>query len=159
MKKAVFASILFVTILSVFVIMGCEKKSTGPEIIEIRENMFISQINSINLNSKDYLGKTIKLEGFIKRNHWNDKDYYFVIRNAPGCCGDDGEIGFEVSWNPDYMGSGNPMDERSGFPAVNDWVEAKGELKSYRFMGTLNLFLVLSEIKVLENRGVDFVTR
>ena len=157
MKKVIFTLVLLALFLT-----GCGDRSSSDDtdgIVVIRETMFITQINDINLNSRDYLGKTIKLEGFIKRNHWNDHDYFFVIRNGPGCCGDDGEIGFEISWDPDYSGSGNHMDQRNSFPAPNDWVEAIGELKSYSFLGYPHLFLVLSELNVLEKRGIEFVMR
>jgi uncharacterized membrane protein YcgQ (UPF0703/DUF1980 family) len=121
--------------------------------------MFITQIDDIILNQKSYLGRTIRLEGLFRRNHWNDKDYYFVIRTTPGCCGDDGQAGFEISWNPDHDASGNDIDQRQKFPEINEWVQVTGELKSYDFHGLDYLFLVLSELNVLETRGAEFVSR
>ena len=65
MKKAALTLILLVLFFS-----GC-RSGDDSGIIEIRENMFLTQVNDINLNFRDYLGRTIKLEGFIQRNHWN----------------------------------------------------------------------------------------
>ena len=151
MKKLIFVSILFALF-----IMGCSEKADDSGIVEIRENMFITQINDINLNYRSYLGRTIKLEGFFKHNFWEEYNWFYVIRNAPGCCGDDGEVGFEVSWNADYL---NPEAEQRGYPNPDEWVEAIGELKSYNFLGTNHIYLALSELNVLETRGAEFVTR
>ncbi|MDR0497089.1 MAG: metal ABC transporter permease, partial [Treponema sp.] len=65
------------------------EKSTGG-VLEIRENMYMTQINEINLNYKDYLGRLIKLEGLFKQLLYNENNYYYVVRLTPGCCGDDG---------------------------------------------------------------------
>ena len=153
MKKVILVSILFALSFT-----GCRNRDRGPDIIEIRETMFIAQINSIILNSRDYVGRTIKIEGFLKENHWSDKNWYYIIRNGPGCCGDDGEIGFEISWNPDYNGSNDNTGQRA-FPDPGEWIEAIGELKRYNFMGMDFLYIALSELNVLETRGAEFVIR
>ena len=151
MKKLIFVSILF----ALFFI-GCVEETDDSGIVVIRENMFITQINEINLNYRNYLGRTIKLEGIFKHNFWEDNNWFYVIRNAPGCCGDDGQVGLEVSWNADYL---NPEAEQRGYPNANEWVEVIGELKSYTFLGTNYIYLALSGINVLETRGAEFVTR
>ena len=147
---------------------GKSDVSSGDQVVEIRENMFITQINDINLNYRDYLERTIKLEGMLKIYTWNDNYYYYVIRNAPGCCGDDGEVGFEVSWKKDYQGpngngsndnGSNDNSDNETYPKPNDWVEVKGALKSYNFLGSTYLYLALSELNVLEKRGAEFVMR
>ena len=155
MKK--FTSILFIIFLLVLFVTGCNRNNEeANNVYEIRENMFITQIDDINLNFREYLGRTIKLEGLFKHTHWEDNNWYFVFRNAPGCCGDDGEVGFEVSWSPDYF---EPDPEQRGFPNANEWVEAIGELRSYDFLGISFLYIALSELNVLEARGLEFVTR
>ena len=152
--------ILLVSIIFALSVSGCNRdRSETSSIVEIRENMFLTQINDINLNYREYLGRIIKLEGFITRNNWNDRDYYFVIRNGPNCCGDDGDVGFEISWTTDMDGSGHPMDLRSTFPEENEWVQAIGELRSYDFMGYPFLYLALSELNVLQTRGLEHVFR
>ena len=162
MKNAAFVLfILLAPVVLVLSITGCSGRSTdtASAVVEIRENMFITQINDININYRSYLGRTIKVEGFFRNNFWGDNHWFFVIRNGPGCCGDDGEIGFEVTWDPEYSGSGTNISQRDSFPAENEWVEATGVLGSYNTFGLNRLYLVLSELKVLETRGLEFVTR
>ena len=118
------------------------------EIIEIKEKMFIAQTNDIYLNAEDYLSKTIKLEGLFKAQYYDYGDqgtnYYFVMRYGPGCCGNDGMAGFEVAWD-------------GTFPKEDDWVEAVGKLSAYQEDGYSYLYLALSSLEVLENRGAEFV--
>ena len=132
--------------------------SSTPGVIDIKENMFITMINDINLNSKDYFGKTIKIEGIFKRSVWEGDYSYYVIRRAPGCCGDDGEVGFKVTLDPSYNGTDNGAD-KDIYPAKDAWVEAIGELKSYEKLGFTFLYLSLTELNVLEKRGLEFVSR
>ena len=126
--------------------------------IDVKENMFITQLNDINLNYKKYLGRTVKIQGMFKKLHWDGKNSYFVSRRTPGCCGDDGEIGFELSWNKDYQGSIAGPDGKT-YPNANDWVEVSGELKSYEKSGFPFLYLALAELNVLGERGAEFVSR
>ena len=124
--------------------------------LEIREKMFIAQTNDIYLNRNDYIGKTIKLEGLFKLDHGYERDYCFVLRYGPGCCGYDGTAGFEVSWEvPGQASEG----EQKEYPKVNDWVMAQGVLQRYEEYGDGFLYLALSELKVLEKRGAEFVNQ
>ena len=118
-------------------------------VIEIKEKMFISQVNDIYLNKEDYLGKTIKLEGLFKMEQGYDKAYCFVLRYGPGCCGYDGNVGFEVSWN---------KDKEKPYPGEDAWVEATGELKTYEEDGEAQfLYLDLVSLNVLNKRGQETV--
>ncbi|MDR2052174.1 MAG: hypothetical protein LBP80_02060 [Treponema sp.] len=120
-------------------------------VIEIKEKMFIAQTNDVYLNPEDYMGRTIKLEGLFKTQAaWEDRPpYCFVLRYGPGCCGFDGNAGFEVAWDG----------EAAPYPAEDDWVEAVGVLKSYEEDGYPYLYLALSSLQVLDRRGVEFVTQ
>ena len=134
-------------------------RSFSDGTVEIRENMFLTQINEILLNNSDYMGRTIKFEGIFRDFQWEGNNTYVVIRNTPGCCGDDGMIGFEVSWNPDFQGLDDGSDGRI-YPDKNDWVEVLGVLKSYKdLFGGTSLFIALSDLNVLEKRGLEYVTR
>jgi uncharacterized membrane protein YcgQ (UPF0703/DUF1980 family) len=135
--------------------MGCakaEKKAKVPDTVEIKEKMFIAQVNDVYLNPEDYLGKTIKLEGLYKEEEGDDKTYCFVIRYGPGCCGYDGNAGFEVAWE---------KEKAAPYPDVNSWVEAAGVLKSYKEGdGYINyLYLDLASLNVLDRRGAEFVSQ
>ena len=122
------------------------KDDKSKNIIEIKEKMFISQVNDIYINKEDYLGKTIKIEGIFSEYYYDvtDKTYYYVMRYGPGCCGDDGNVGFEVLWEQTY-------------PKLNDWVEAVGVLELYQEMDSEYLRLRLTSLKVLDERGTEYV--
>jgi uncharacterized membrane protein YcgQ (UPF0703/DUF1980 family) len=113
--------------------------------------MFISQVNDVYLNPEDYLGKTIKLEGLFKIDQGYDKSYCFVLRYGPGCCGYDGNVGFEVSWNKD-------KEKEKPYPGEDTWVEATGELKTYEEDGYNKfLYLDLVSLNVLDKKGQETV--
>jgi len=125
---------------------NAEKKS-GGDVIEIKEKMFIAQTNEIYINTKDYLGKTIKYEGIFNEVQSNGKTYRYVIRYGPGCCpGDVSAAGFEVVWDKAY-------------PKHDDWVEAAGVLETYNDGGIPTLRLALKSLTVLTKRGAERVTR
>jgi len=119
---------------------------TKPAVIEITERMFVTQITDMYLNPDEYSGKTIKLEGIFGIYKYNDAAYYSVYRNSPGCCGDDGSVGFSVIWDGEY-------------PNNNDWVEAAGVLEYAEVSGSGVFRLNLLSLEVLPNRGAEFVTQ
>jgi uncharacterized membrane protein YcgQ (UPF0703/DUF1980 family) len=97
------------------------------------------------------LGKTIKLQGIFKKEQYAgiDTEYCFVLRYGPGCCGTDGNAGFEIAWDQ----------PSSAYPAVDDWVEAVGVLDYYEEDGYPYLYLALSSLTVLDERGAEYVTQ
>ncbi|AMP20281.1 hypothetical protein AZF37_03040 [endosymbiont 'TC1' of Trimyema compressum] len=75
----------------------------------------------------------------------SDKIYKIVIRNGPGCCVGDGQVGFEVDFE------GDP-------PKANDWVEVEGKVEKYVDEGGFETIkLKLDSIKVLKERGLESV--
>ncbi|MCL1815162.1 MAG: metal ABC transporter permease [Treponema sp.] len=128
--------------------------------IEITEKMFIAQVNDIYLNPEDYLGKIIKLEGIFKTIGYAEmnRDFYFVLRSGPGCCGNDGAVGFEVSW-PITTGLNSPQTEDRRYPKPNEWVAAEGSLAYYEEGGHSYLYLALSSLEVKHQRGAEFVNQ
>jgi hypothetical protein len=143
------------------------RQRADPENIdlEIREKMFIAQTNDIYLNPEDYLGKTIKLEGLFKIDQYvgEDKEYCFVLRYGPGCCGNDGSAGFEVAWNRIEPGAGpasvKTLPAGPAFPAVDAWVEAVGVLDTYEEDGYPYIYLDLLSLTEKEDRGAEFVAQ
>ena len=121
-------------------------------VIEIKEKMFIAQTNDVYLNPDEYMGKTLKLEGLFKREQYGNQAYCFVLRYGPGCCGSDGNAGFEVSWGDTPAAEGT-------YPDVDAWVQATGTLKNYEEDGNPFLYIALSELKVLDKRGAEYVTQ
>jgi uncharacterized membrane protein YcgQ (UPF0703/DUF1980 family) len=150
-------SALFILAASVLLCaFGCTKtKEDAPpdnDTVVISEKMFIAQINDVYLNTEDYLGKTIRLEGIFKiEQYYIDADpYCFVIRYGPGCCGYDGNAGFEVKWDKSRI---------QPYPAAESWVEATGILKTYEEEdGYFQYpYLDLSSLNVLTRRGAEIV--
>ena len=83
-------------------------------ILEIKDNFFIEQTNDIYYNLKDYLGKTIKIEGFIFSYTDNNGEIcYSIVRNTPGCSGNDGLAGLDIRYDGEY-------------PELKTWVEVIG---------------------------------
>jgi len=144
-------SIIVVTALFSSNCSGTKKSEvSNDKIIEIKEKMFISQVNDIYLNTEDYLGKTIKLQGLFKEEQPYEGDpYCFVLRYGPGCCGYDGNVGFEIKWDESRA---------QPFPKVDSWIETTGVLKQYEEDGyDQYLYLDLISLNVLNKRGAETV--
>jgi len=148
MRKNHLLAVIIPALLALLCVISCTKKDAS-DVVEIGEKMFIAQVNDIYLNSDDYLGKTIKLEGVFKQST-GEEPYYFVIRYGPGCCGNDGLVGFEVAWD---------KEKAKPYPAEDSWVEAKGVLKSYEEEGFQLSYIDLTSLNVLEKRGAENVTQ
>jgi zinc transport system permease protein len=129
-------------------------QESDAAVIEIKEKMFLAQTNDVYLNVEDYLGKVIKLEGLFKREQYtgDDADYCFVLRYGPGCCGNDANAGFEVAWDGDYT-------LPPKYPAIDDWVEATGVLKTYEEDGSPYLYIALTSLTTLDKKGAEYVTQ
>jgi len=129
--------------------------STAPEVngevVEITEALFVSQLNDVYLNLDDYVGKTIKFEGMFMQYTWEimGMTYYVVYRDSPGCCGNDGQAGFEVIW---------PEGSNKGYPNDNDWCEVVGRLETYEENGFTYPRIVLDTLTVKQERGAEFVS-
>ncbi|MDR1735027.1 MAG: hypothetical protein LBR73_09150 [Oscillospiraceae bacterium] len=121
------------------------------EVIQISEKLFLAQVNDIWLNQQDYIGKTLEYEGMFTIFHSDStgKDYASVYRSSPGCCGADGQCGFEVAW---------PAGQEKPWPAENDWVAVKGTLGNYEEEGFQYLQVILDSMEVKAERGLEFVS-
>jgi len=149
MRKIIILLCLFCSIVSCSDMQGINTKG---DTIEIRERLFVGQINDIYLNAEDYIGKVIKYEGLFTNENWEEMNlsFYMVYRKSPGCCGFDGQAGFEVYW---------PQGTEVAYPNENDWCEVIGRLESYELLGTNVLRLRLQSLTVLEKRGKEFVSQ
>jgi uncharacterized membrane protein YcgQ (UPF0703/DUF1980 family) len=119
-------------------------------VIEIKEKLFLAQVNDVYLNPADYLGKTLKVAGIFARSNEEPDAPCFVFRHSPGCCGNDGMAGLVIRWD----GAAAPP-----FPNENDWVEAIGILTEHSDADAPYLYLALTALKVLPERGAEFVSR
>lgn len=87
------------------------------DMITITDNFFIQQTDDVYYNMDEYVGKTIKIEGLIYPYiDSNRNTYYAVVRNSPGCCGNDGLAGIDIRYDGEY-------------PEKNTWVEVIGTIE------------------------------
>ena len=113
--------------------------------VEITDNYFIEQTNDVFFNLNDYLGKSIKIEGLIYSYvDSNGNICYAVVRNTPGCCGNDGLAGLDIRYDEDY-------------PAENTWVEVTGVVETDIIDGTEIPAIQVSSMTIKE-KGKSFVT-
>jgi uncharacterized membrane protein YcgQ (UPF0703/DUF1980 family) len=147
--KIISKTIILIMFITILFTVCAKTNSNSMEIVEIKENMFIAQINYINQNYKSFLGKTIQYEGFVA--YWELEDsepFYMVIRNGEGgCCGDDAVIGFEIKT------------ENNIYPDENDWVQVTGVLEEYSEDGEKYLRINVTKLSYPEERGEMFVTQ
>jgi hypothetical protein len=129
-----------------------DRNMDGP-VVEIKEKMFIAQVNDVYLNAEDYLGKTLKLEGIFKEEKYAgiETPYFFVIRYGPGCCGFDSNAGFEVAWDKEI--------QDRPYPGVDEWVAAEGKLSYYEEDGYPYLYIALSSLETRDKRGAEYVSQ
>ena len=122
-----------------------ESSIKAGNIIEITDNYFIEQTNDIYINTEDYIGKTVKFEGLVYS--YEDEEgntYYAVVRNTPGCCGNDGLAGIDIRYDKEY-------------PEVNTWVEVEGVIEEETVDKTKIPAVKVSSMKEKEE-GTTFVT-
>jgi uncharacterized membrane protein YcgQ (UPF0703/DUF1980 family) len=123
--------------------------NTSGDVVEIKEKMFIAQCNDIYLNPGDYIGKTIRIEGMY--DEYSDdagNTYQAVIRNGPGCCGNDGVAGFE------FLCEGVPEFKR------NDWISIEGIIRPFAYDdGYETVIIGNASITVKTERGAEYVTQ
>lgn len=120
-------------------------KANTNNMVEITDNFFIEQTNDLYLNLNDYIGKTIKIEGLIYSYEDSNGDIcYAVVRNTPGCCGNDGLAGLDIRYDEDY-------------PAEDTWVEVIGVVGTDTMYGSEIPAIQVSSMKIKE-KGTTFVT-
>jgi len=145
------AALLLTLVLAFSVTAAMAEESALQIDFEVEEASFLTQVTDVYINTPDYLGKTIALEGLMDVYTYvgNGITYRTVYRNHPGCCGNDGYIGLEVIWE----------DAEAAYPEKNEWVRAVGVLEQYDDEGYPYLRLRLESIDVLAERGLEFVTQ
>jgi uncharacterized membrane protein YcgQ (UPF0703/DUF1980 family) len=117
------------------------------KVTEIKEKMFIQQCDDIYTNPDEYEDKVIKLEGIYEeyKDTSSGKTYHIIYRKTPGCCGSDGQIGFQFSYN-------------GKMPKPNDWIKVVGTIKAIKDTdGNKDIILHLSELQVSDKRGTELV--
>jgi uncharacterized membrane protein YcgQ (UPF0703/DUF1980 family) len=125
--------------------------NTDPsgDVVVISEKLFIAQCNDIYLNPDDYTGKTVRIEGIY--DEYIDEEGNTtrgVIRNGPGCCGNDGVAGFG------FLCKDIPACKQ------NDWVSVEGVITPYTYDdGYETVVIDDASISVKAERGAEFVSQ
>ncbi|MDR1066841.1 MAG: hypothetical protein LBL35_05350 [Clostridiales bacterium] len=119
----------------------------GGDIVEVKEKMFVTQCQDIALNSDEYVGKTVYIEGMYDEFVAEDGTVYrAVVRNSPGCCGDDGLTGLEL------------LCDNAPECKQNDWIAVKGALTPYVYEDGFEAVVISKpDITVKTERGAEFV--
>lgn len=119
----------------------------GTDIVEISEKMFMTQISDIFYNIDDYNGKIIKVQGMYTATEYEDGSVLnFVYRNGPGCCGNDGWGGFLLNYDGEY-------------PNENDWIEVMGTLEIVEDEEYTDIYLNVTSLEVMDERGQEVVSQ
>ncbi len=121
-------------------------EETAEGEILIREKMFIAQIEDVYFNITDYEGKTLVVEGMFAMYPNSDGEMVIpsVYRQAPGCCGNDGWAGFLLKYDGEM-------------PVHDDWIRVKGTPSIVQDGMFTNLYLTVSSLEILDERGAEFV--
>ncbi len=131
-----------------------EEKWAPPEIeipagsiLEIKDKLFLTQINDIYFNYESYKDKTIIVEGMFTYfvSYLDDSEVPAVFRFGPGCCGNDGWGGFLLDWKGTY-------------PEDNDWIKVTGKPVIKTTGGYQDLFLEVMSIEIKAERGNEYVS-
>ncbi len=121
------------------------KMQDNANVVEIKEKMFIQQCDDIYMNSNDYKDKIIKLEGMYQEYTDASETYHIIYRKSPGCCGNDGEVGFQFTYNGEM-------------PKPNDWIKVAGTIEVVKNSnGYEDIILHVTKLEVSDERGAEFV--
>ncbi len=121
----------------------------GENVLYIKQNLFNMQIADIYYAFKRYADRKIVIQGMYARLTIGDNpDVPTVYRRGTGCCGNDGWGGFLLEL---------PDDGSIEEPERDAWIEVVGtpELKTHGLY--YNLYLKVESIKVLDERGAEYV--
>jgi uncharacterized membrane protein YcgQ (UPF0703/DUF1980 family) len=85
--------------------------------IIITDDIYCETVNDIYTNYKEYIGKTIELDGVFGYYYEDEIRYNYIFRHGPGCCDYDGDVcGFEFEWDGEQ-------------PNEGDWISIAGVLE------------------------------
>ena len=148
---------MIVFLMLLLLLSGCgsnaAKDTDNPVRIDgvyvIEERFFVYRMWDIFDSPNDYLGHTIQYEGMFRTLKFpNLGDFYQVFRYTEGCCGDDGIIGLNVSLDNINI---EPFPDGA-------WVEVTGVLEEFEVQGQTYLWLKVTTITEMDERGAEFVS-
>jgi len=157
MKKLCMGILLIIFIIVIIVALHSTNKKAAQTIqnssmdenaaetdIVITDNFFIQATNDVYLNVDGYVGQTIRMEGFIYEYKDRSGDSHVaVVRNSPGCCGNDGLAGLDIAY--------------ADYPSHGTWVEVVGTIKKIRIDGQPTPIIDVTSLEE-KPEGMTFVT-
>ena len=130
-----------------------------PKNINIGQDKFLTQINTIRKNIEKFTESVVTLEGMYGMyiSHDNSMTHPIVYRNGPGCCGNDDYDGFLlINVENAYQGA-EPL-------RLNDWIKVVGTPFMHEHTNNVGeneeyLFLIATSIEKLDlkSRGAEMV--
>ena len=130
-----------------------------PKNINIGQDKFLTQINTIRKNIEKFTESVVTLEGMYGMyiSHDNSMTHPIVYRNGPGCCGNDDYDGFLlINVENAYQGA-EPL-------RLNDWIKVVGTPFIHEHTNNVGeneeyLFLIATSIEKLDlkSRGAEMV--
>ena len=132
-----------------FALIAVWRIGADVNVVVIGDGFFDAHVRRIEMNRRNYLGRTIRYVGILRIDHWpqSGQDYHFVVRYTfSPCCGEQ-QVGFEIF----FPRGATPF--RDG-----DWVEITGVLEEYGPYGDFLRIRATSLIEAVE-RGGDSVER
>lgn len=120
------------------------RNASENEIIEIKDEYFIGATNDMYYNVDNYVGKTIKMQGLLYAYDVGGETCYAVVRNSPGCCGNDGLAGLDIKYD-------------GKCPPENTWVEIVGVVDKEEWQDGYNPIVNVTSMTRTEP-GQAFVT-
>lgn len=125
-----------------------QTEAASGKVLDISENMFLTQINDIYLNIEQYEDTTIKVEGMygVLVSNETSEEFGVVYRNGPGCCGNDGWGGFFLNYDGEL-------------PQEDEWIEVIGTPELVHNGVYADLYLNVTSLQVKQERGAEFVEK
>ena len=152
LKKTILLILLIVIVLGLLALMqkptvsnaGSSKTNNSNLKIDldITDNYFIAQTNDVYMNFEEYKGKTVRIEGYfyVYQDYTTGENYYAVVRNSPGCCGNDGLAGLDIKYDGEY-------------PAEKTWIKVVGKIDKYSESDPTPVIIVSSLEEAPEGNG------
>lgn len=116
------------------------------EVIEIPDDIFMETLTSLDLYKENFIGKTMKISGFIYRADEMNAEQFAVGRIAMACCAAD-SLPFGVL--TEYPGAAKYEDDT--------WVEITGEMDVTEFNGYEIILLKAKSIQLIEQPESPYV--
>jgi len=129
-----------------FALIAVWRIGADVNVVVIGDGFFDAHVRRIEMNRRNYLGRTIRYVGILRIDHWppSGQDYHFVVRYAfSPCCGEQ-RVGFEIF----FPRGSTPF--RDG-----DWVEITGVLEEYGPYGDFLRIRATSMVAAAERDGAS----